>query len=167
MKIQLTKLAIALTILTTSNTVLAANTTTTANFQSSATLNSSCQVSSNPLSFGTFTTSTNEVEGSTTMKLRCSKGIIASIGISGGNSGYYYSRHMVGNAGNNDQLKYNIYNSQDDIWGEGSTIDYNNQFGDEYKTGVEQTIPIVGRIEASQYIKPDTYTDSLTITIQY
>lgn len=166
MKLQLQKLAIALTILTASSIVLAA-TTTTADMTSSATLNATCHVSSDPLSFGTFTTTTHEVEGTTTMKLRCSKGIVASIEINGGNSGDYFNRYMVGASGNTDKLKYNIYSSQNQVWGEGGSMAYNNDYSNEYETGAEQLIPIVGKIEASQYIKPDTYNDLLTITINY
>ena len=163
------KIILALVIATISSSVLAAAPpiSTTSNFQSSATLNATCQVSVNPLSFGAITPNSAEVQVTGTLKLRCSKEIIATIAMSGGNSGDYFNRYMIGNSGNTDRLKYNIYESMEQVWGQGASAAYNMDYGQEYMLGLEQIIPIVGKIEANQYIKPDTYTDSLTVMIDY
>ena len=158
------KISMALAIATISSSVLAAAPiSATSNFQSSATLSSSCQVSVDPLSFGTIIPSATDTLVSTTMTLTCSKGLVATVGMSGGNSFTSYERYMKGNLGNDDKLLYNVYyesNTESESW---SMTNYY----DMSANGTPQPITIYGKVNSSQYVKPDTYTDNLTVMIDY
>ena len=161
------KRILALVMATISSSVLAAAPpiSATSNFQSSATLSAACQVSVNPLSFGTITPSTMDTLVSSTMTLTCSKGLVATVGMIGGNSFTSYERFMVGSNGNTDQLKYNVFTptrgyDDENPWGPVITEDFETD-------GKEQVLSILGKVYGNQYIKPDTYTDSLTVTIDY
>ena len=159
------KIILALTIATISSSVLAAAPpiSATSNFQSSATLSASCKVSINPLSFGTITPSATPTKVNTTMTLTCSKGLLVSIAIDGGNSPTRYDRYMLGSNGNTDKLVYNVYyesNTESESWNM-------TNYYDMYTDGTPQPITIYGQVDGSQYVKPDNYTDNLTVIIDY
>ena len=164
------KINLALVMATISSSVLAAAApiSTTGNFQTSATLSASCDVKVNLLSFGTIAPTTADVDISSTMTVRCSKGVYGSIGMTGGNSGTSSDRYMVGSAGNTEQLRYNVFGPSYGIdeyhgWGAAGSSVYEDFQAD----GNDQVVTITGRVYGNQYVKPDTYTDSLTVSIEY
>lgn len=162
------KISLALAMATISGTVLAAAPplSATGNFQATATLNGACKIDVNPLSFGTIIPSATPTLVNTTMNLICSKGLTANIGIEGGNNADRTNRYMNGNAGNTDKLIYNVYSTSDtssksESWGMTSTA------LDTYSEGTPQQITIYGQVDSNQYVKPDTYKDTLTVTVNY
>lgn len=144
---------------------------TSANFESNATLNSSCVVSTNNIDFGNINpaaTGNATLQGN--ISAICSKGVEYYLYISAGSSNDVRNRAMVGSGGNTDTLKYNVYVTGDHslIW-----TDLASQGGGglgaagTYGNSNTQNFPIFVKIPLNQYIKPDTYSDSLVVTLMY
>ncbi len=148
----------------------ASNTST--NFESNATLNSTCEISTANINFGNFIpSSTGSVDIVGNINTLCSKGISYTIGITSGISGNHGNRYMVGSNGNTDKLNYSlkfISGLTYVNWGESTSI------GDPDKVksvlindGTALTHTIYARIPSNQYIKPDVYSDNLTVIVTY
>lgn len=141
--------------------------TATANFQSTATVSSSCSISATNVAFGTVTpAATGSATATGTITSRCSNAVAYTMAINAG-SGTLASRTMAGGvAGNTDKLAYNLYTDAGatQVWGDGSastsTVGLTG-------TGADQTSTVYGKLALNQYVKPDTYTDNLTVTLAY
>ena len=143
--------------------------TTSANFQSTATLSSSCVVSATNVNFGTITpAATGTTTATGTITSTCSNNVAYSLSISAGSSAAITARTMVGGtAGNTDKLAYNLYTESalTNVWGDGTTG--NGAKVSLTGTGIAQTSTVFGSLALNQYLKPDTYTDNLTVTLAY
>lgn len=139
--------------------------TTNANFQASASLNGACTVLVNNISFGSVTPAlTGEATATGEVKYKCSKGMAYTLGISKG-SGTLANRKMKGSLG--DDLSYNIYASDPkDPLNEGGGIWGENLYQMRGK-GVEESLPIYGNMPLNQFVRPDTYSDTLVVSITY
>lgn len=140
--------------------------TATATFQVTATVNSACVVSATNVAFGTITpaaTGTSQATG--TITSTCTKTTPYTLAISAGGSGSVAARTMAGTAGNTDVLAYNLYTSNTYATPWGETVGTNTVAA--VGTGAAQTATIYGQLSLNQYLKPDTYTDNLTVTLAY
>lgn len=96
---------------------------------------------------------------------KCSNALPYSIKIDGGLNGTIANRKMVGTtAGNTDKLSYNLYSdtTRTTLFGDGTTGSTVALTGN----GLIQTTTVYGKVP-SQYVKADTYTDTVTITLAY
>lgn len=158
------KILAALLVAFASSTAIAAN--TTSNFQATATLTASCAITATVVNFGAITpASTGTISATGEIAATCSKALPYNIVISAGSSGTEDQRTMKGlNSDNNDKLNYNLYADSygENIWGStpahGVTV-----IGNGYITRVS----VYGKMKLNQYLKPDTYSDSLTVTLNY
>ncbi len=159
-----TKLLAALALIGLAQSAMAG--TTNANFQATATLNSSCVVTATTVAFGTITpAATGDATATGTVTSRWSNNVAYSPSINGG-TGTIAARTMGGAAvGNNDKLNYNLYTDAGatQVWGDGTTGSKVSLTG----TGATQTSTVYGKLSLNQYIKPDSYTDNLTVTLAY
>lgn len=142
--------------------------TTNANFQATASLNGACTVLVNNISFGAVTPSlTGEATATGEVKYKCTKGMTYTLSISKG-SGTVSDRKMKGSLG--DELAYNISTSDSndpfDLWGNGTAggdgVIYQMQ-----GKGVEESLPIYGKLPLNQFVRPDTYSDTLAESMTY
>ncbi|MYM40155.1 Csu type fimbrial protein [Duganella qianjiadongensis] len=140
----------------------------TTNLQSSATISSSCMVSANSVSFGTVTpAASGTVTANSSITAKCSNGLPYNVMVSAGVGGTSTkARAMTGaNSSNTDKLSYQVY----------SDSGYSTRWMDEKGplilgftgNGAAQLIPVYGSLSLNQYLIPDTYTDSLTVTLSY
>ena len=138
----------------------------TANFQANATLSSACTVTASNVSFGTITpAATGTVTANGTITSTCSNNVPYTLAINAG-AGTIAARTMAGGtSGNTDKLAYNLYTSSalTTVWGDGTTGSTVGMTG----TGAVQTNTVYGSLALNQYLKPDTYTDNLTVTLAY
>jgi len=139
----------------------------TANIQATATLNSACVVSATNVAFGAITpAATGNTTATGTITSTCSKSVPYTLTINAG-SGTIAARTMVGAAtGNTDKLAYNLYADA------GATLVWGDATGSSVKvmgtgSGTAQTSTVYGSLSNNQYLKPDTYTDNLTVTMTY
>ena len=141
--------------------------TATGTFQATATLSSSCLVSATNVNFGTITPAATGTTAATgTISSTCSKNIPYTLSINAG-SGTFATRTMGGAAsGNTDKLNYNLYTevAATNIWGDGTASTVKVSLTG---TGASQSSTVFGQLPLNQYLKPDTYTDNLSVTLAY
>lgn len=106
------------------------------------------------------------VSGSSISAL-CTNNTPYTIRFSEGGSGSYTQRNMSGQVGNTDKLKYQLYLSDgtlSKILGDGSGGTFNFT---GVGAGYEQSYFYKSKIINNQFVKPDLYTDTITVTLQY
>lgn len=140
----------------------------TGSFQSNAVITSSCLLSASAVAFGAFTpTSTaTTLSANGTVSATCSNGVAYALSLDAGTKGTIGTRQMGGaNAANADLLAYNIYTTtaKTTIFGNGTTGSKINSTG----TGSAQAITVYGGLLTNQYVTPDNYSDTLTVTMTY
>ena len=126
----------------------------------------SCTVSTTSMAFGSYNVfSTAPIDSTASLVIRCDGGVkTMSISISRG-SAATFARQMLKGA---EALLYNLYRdaARTLIWGDGSS---------GTQTDIESSIPkntdipltVYGRISAGQDVSAGSYTDSVTVTINY
>jgi spore coat protein U-like protein len=133
----------------------------------------SCSVSATALSFGTYDPSSGTARDSTgTVTVTCTAlilGLSASwdILLSTGSSGSFTPRRLF--SGGNS-LQYNLYISagRTQVWGDttGGTAKVSDS--QSVLVGTNQySYTAYGRIPALQNLAPGTYTDTITVTLNY
>lgn len=143
--------------------------TSTANFQVNATVVASCVVSASNVSFGSITPANTGTQAATgTITSTCTKntGYVLALN-TGSGTGTYATRKMAGaTSGNTDTLSYNLYTDSG----------YTTVFGDGTSSsatvsgtgnGSAQSTTVYGQLPLNQYVTPDTYADTLTVTLTY
>lgn len=136
-------------------------------FQVGASLISSCEFSITNLSFGNIAaSSTGELKFNGNIQSKCNRDTSLIIKINGGNSGDFNNRKMFGTNGNLDVINYNIYIDETYTNPWQHTRGVAGLFNITGTGNIQNTI-IYGKLNLNQYVKPDTYTDNLTITFEY
>lgn len=167
-----------------SQSFIAKASSTTASVNSTASLASTCTIGGGSISFGTISPSASQTTGIGTINVLCTSTTTYDLSFSAGNSGNQLQRTMKG-ASSTDSLQYNIYTdtSYATIIGDGSSgtsHPLNGIYSGRAFTGGLQggrniygsvgrtvTFNIYGAVAGNQYITPDNYSDSLTITLTY
>ena len=133
-----------------------------------------CAASASAVSFGTyspFSASPRDAVGN--VRVSCSLlGLVSltvsyTVRLSAGGSGGYATRRMTGTAGS---LDYNLYttSARTTVWGNGAAG--SATLSDGYLLGlltVNRDYPVYGRIPALQNVSAGTYTDTITVTVDY
>ncbi|WP_423778032.1 spore coat protein U domain-containing protein [Delftia acidovorans] len=170
MKFKITVLAIALASLSGSVWAGAGPPAqnATATFQVTASVSATCVISATNVAFGAITPAATGTATTTgTITSTCTKTTPYTLALNAG-GGTIAARTMAGGtAGNTDKLAYNIYTDAgatlifgDGTAGNGSTVGLTG-------TGAAQTTTIYGQSSLNQYVKPDAYSDNLTVTMTY
>lgn len=147
-----------------------AATNITTNMQANATVSSSCLLSASNIAFGSFTptaTATN-LTANGTISATCSNGVSYQLAIDAGLTGTIAARKMAPTgtvAGNSDTLSYNLYTdlAKTTIFGNGTSGSKVTVTGN----GGSQSTTVYGNILTNQYITPDNYVDTLTVSMTY
>lgn len=134
-------------------------------------LQAACTVSSSGIAFGSynpFATSPDDATG--TIVLNCSAGSGSGaygVALSVGGGGSYAARRM--SSGSN-LMAYQVYTSaaRTTIWGNGTPGTAAVSAGDNRpQVGGSTSLTVYGRIAAQLVVAPGSYTDVLTITVNY
>lgn len=137
----------------------------TGNFQATATLSSTCTISTwTDVLFGTLTPGSTAYYASEAFNTTCTKGTAYTVTTGYGNAGTS-NRYMLGTT-KGDKLYYNLYTdtSYTHIYGDGNNGTTKiNGIG----TGNAQTTIIQVQMAPNQYVTPDNYNDSITLTVNY
>lgn len=142
-----------------------AATPVTANLNTSATISAACTIAATDVNFGTVTPSATGTASATgTLTAVCTNGTGYKITISAGNSGSDAGRTMKGSTGNADVFAYNLFSdaAHTAVW-KSTEVDGVAGTGN----GAKQTLTVYGQAPLNQYLKPDTYNDTLTVTLAY
>jgi spore coat protein U-like protein len=125
-----------------------------------------CTISTTSVNFGSYDVFNSTPTDTTgTVSVTCSGNADVTITLSKGGSSTFNPRTL--NSGT-DTLNYNLYRdaARTTIWGDGtgSTASY-TQVGLPNNTA--QNLTIYARIPAAQDVRAGTYTDSVTVTIDF
>ena len=110
------------------------------------------------MDFGTY--SGTELDGQTDIGFNCSAPSNVTIQLGGGSIGDPAERQMV-NPGNSQSLKYNLFqnSARTTLWGE---LPNDQQ---TFLNAQSDTPTVFGRIPANEAALPDTYSDTVLITL--
>jgi hypothetical protein len=155
------------------HSVLAATATST--FTVSSTISATCSTpSAGNLDFGTY----NPIGGSSatataTITITCTNTTtITSVTLNAGTgTGTINARKMEKNGTDSTKtLNYNLYTTSGNasIWGDGTSGNVTNNVSGSAGTGSAQTLTVYGTIPANQTsVEPGSYSDTITVTINY
>lgn len=155
--------------------VLAASTamaaTTSGNLAVTATVLSACVVTTTPVAFGSYnSTSGSPTDATGSVIATCTPGTTYSIALDAGanpaTAGNVTTRRMAGPS--SSFLPYQLYTATDrlTIWGDaanGSSVNPSAGTG----TGLPITTTAYGRITAGNYVTAGAYTDTVVATVTY
>lgn len=134
----------------------------TSSFMLTVVIQSSCSISANPLSFGTYAGVL--LDASTTLSVTCTSGTAYNVGLNAGTAtgASVTNRMMTGPS--SVHLNYSLFSnsSYTTNWGN-STGSWVSGTG----TGSAQTLTVYGQIPAGQYPVPGSYADTITATVNY
>ncbi len=131
----------------------------------SATVLSTCTVTSLPLAFGNYTPSAGDLAATTTVSVLCTLGTPYKVRLgTGQNSSNVTTRKMKIAAGS-ETLSYALYRdaSRTQNWGETDGTDTIDDTG----TGLLKAHTVYGVIPGNQFVPAGVYSDSVTITVNY
>lgn len=165
--------ACALSLLTAP---LAFGRTTTKNIHVSAKVIAACTVTTAPLNFGTYdATSGAPTDATSTVSLTCTKNHNIKISLDQGSS-TAGTRTLVASAGGNtDVLTYDVFSDAGHTlqWGDGTTggaavtTDTDDAAWTNAAASYSATFTLYGEMAAHQAATPDTYSDTLHVSIDY
>jgi spore coat protein U-like protein len=148
--------------------------TATTNMTVQMTVAASCTVSATTLDFGTQTLVNigANIDATSTLTVTCSTGapynIAMNAGANDGGTGITARKMLIGGGGT-ETLNYQIYRDagRTNVWGfttGGGTPDVVTGTGN----GAGQSVTVYGRVPAGQNgVKIGTYTDTITVTVNY
>lgn len=141
--------------------------TTSQSFQVTATVSAACTLATTGMAFGAINPSAASPSSATnTITSTCTNTTPYTLSFGKGTGVDYATRSMAGTAGSTDKLLYNIYQEAafTNVVGDGTASTVTIA---KVGTGVAQATTLFGRVTGSQFVKPDTYTDTIAVTLTY
>jgi spore coat protein U-like protein len=139
---------------------------TSTQFNVTATVLSSCGVSASDLAFGNYAASSGTATtASTALSITCTSALPYTIALDGGTTTSSVTARAMADSGAH-QLTYGLYtsNAYSTAWGDGtggtSTVAGTG-------SGAVQSVTVYGRIPAAQFVAAGSYTDRVTVTVNY
>ncbi|HET7773262.1 MAG TPA: spore coat U domain-containing protein [Burkholderiaceae bacterium] len=132
-----------------------------------------CAVSATPLAFGVYDpSSVTPLDRSSTISVRCTRTTPFTVTLNtGGTGGTYASRVMRDTATPTpNTLNYNLFTTaaRNTVWGDGSgTTATVGGTGAAMASGNAVSLTVFGRIPVQVTAAPSSYSDSITVTINY
>src|SRR5262249_9336857 len=140
-------------------------TTTTTTFQTRVTIAATCTIGgATTLDFGSPGLLTSNVDQTSTIQVTCTNTTPFHIGLDKGSNGWSVpSRLMKG--GGHETIQHSLYSNS------ARTTNWGNTVGTDTVasagTGSSQSFTVYGRIPTQTTPSPDTYTDTITVTVTY
>jgi spore coat protein U-like protein len=146
--------------------------TATNTFTVTATVLKFCTVSATNMAFGNYTPSTGAVTNTATVTYACTNGTpITSITLNvGTTTGATMAQRLMTNGTNT--LQYNLYttNAYASIWGDGTGTSVTQAGTTGSGLGTNSTLTVYGKLPdstANQGVPPGSYSDTITVTVNY
>ena len=140
--------------------------TTTTTFPVTATVLKACLVTANPLAFGNYDpTATTPLDGTATLSVLCTVGSSFTVGLNPGTAtgATVATRHMTSGA---NTLGYALYQEAARISNWGNTPGTDTPLATTAPI-LPTTLTVYGRIPASQNVPAASYTDTITVAVNY
>lgn len=138
--------------------------TTVGNFNVTATVQDACSVVAGNLAFGTYDpANTAALDGSSTINVTCTLNNTYEIQLNQGSHGSSVSNRQMSNGA--QSLNYALYrdSARTQNWGSSNGQDTVGSTG----TGASQPFTVYGQIAALQYVPQGSYSDVVTVTIDF
>jgi spore coat protein U-like protein len=141
----------------------------TTSFVVSANVNANCFVSATPLNFGSYT-GVAVLQSTSSVNVRCTNGAAYTLKLNAGNG--TFAQRLLSDGGSNT-LQYNLFSNaaRTTIWGDGSASTA-VVTGSGTGLGIpnQTSHTVYGELAdstANQNVPSGTYTDTITVTIEY
>jgi spore coat protein U-like protein len=137
----------------------------------SVTVASTCTVSANPLSFGTYLPGQGSLSASTTLAVLCTRGAPFTVALNAGTGGGTVAQRVMSMGANT--LAYNLYTTaaHTSVWGDGTQSSATvSGVGRGLASGAQITQTVYGQVpdsSANVGLTPGLYTDIVTVTVSY
>jgi spore coat protein U-like protein len=126
-----------------------------------------CTISASDLAFGPYDSSSSTPKlGQTAIQLTCGVGVHVELSLDGGTGpGGNTSRRRMRQDSGTDRLDYGLFQDpgRNVPWGDSSGVDTLEMLS----TGVTQNVPVYGEIPANQRAREGTYSDEITVRLQF
>jgi spore coat protein U-like protein len=137
----------------------------TSQFQATITVLEDCEVTSNnDLDFGTTGVIATNIDATTTFTVQCTNTTPYDVALDAGTTGggTTTTRLMTNGAAT---VQYQMFSeaTRTNNWGNAAGTDTVGGIGD----GTAQTLTVWGRVPAQTTPEPDTYTDTVTVTVTF
>jgi spore coat protein U-like protein len=130
-------------------------------FLVSATIGSNCLVSASPLDFGTTTgVLSANVDVNTSLTAQCTSGTPYTVSLDDGQNAVGTTRRMRGSS-SGQYVTYELYTNA------GRTSRWGTNSSNGTGSGNAQPLTVFGRVPPQTTPKADTYTDLITVTVNY
>jgi len=132
---------------------------------------STCTVSANPLSFGTYLPGQGTMSASATLAVLCTKGAPFSVALNAGTGGGTVAQRVMTMGANT--LAYNLYTTaaHTTVWGDGTRSSATvSGIGRGLANAAAITQTVYGQVPdspANVNLAPGLYTDIVTVTVSY
>ncbi|MDM0045086.1 spore coat U domain-containing protein [Variovorax dokdonensis] len=145
--------------------------TKSATFEVNLTVVKTCSVSASALSFGSADAgTTTDLTGTSTISVKCSKGTPYTVALQSTNkTGDINGAGVLKGqtSGNNDTVAYQLTRGSGNVgatvWGTGT-----NSWTPSNTAGNTETVTVYGRVTGgSLNVQPDTYKDTVTVSVEY
>jgi len=141
--------------------------TATGTLNVTLTITASCTVQNSPtLAFGSVGTLTSNTDATTAITVQCTNTTTYDIALGqGANGTSVTARQMLGTGGSPSTVNYALYRDagRTQNWGQTIGTDVVSGTGN----GADQNVTVYGRVPIQTSVKPDTYTDTVAITVTY
>jgi spore coat protein U-like protein len=156
-------------LLATAGATQAANPATTT-FQVSATVLKNCTVAATNLAFGNYTPTAGALSVNSTVSVSCTKSSGFTVSLDKGTSGGSIAQRLMSD-GAGDTLQYNLYTAASfaTVWGDGTGSSV-KQAGTGAGMGTPVVLTVYGNLPdnaTNQGVPPNTYTDTITVSVAY
>jgi len=143
----------------------------TANFQVQITIQKACSVTTNAASninFGTVASTAVNTPGTSSISVICSKTTPYYIGLAPSNNTTTGAGVMSGTGSNTDKVPYqlNSVSNTGPVWGNTATATTVGNGVAGTGTGLAQSISVYATVPNANFT-PDTYTDTVTVNVNY
>ena len=127
----------------------------------------SCLVTASDLDFGAYNAATGApTRGQTTIQLLCAPGLGAELALDAGSAaGATTMSRKLNSESSADRLDYGLFQdaARSVHWGDTTGTDTMEVL----TTGAPQLVPVYGEIPAGQRTQPGTYSDVITVRVQF
>jgi spore coat protein U-like protein len=127
-----------------------------------------CSVTATNVALGSVASTASNVTGSGVLTIECNSGTKYYVGLAPSNGSTTGAGTMTGSAGNNSKVPYQLYqNSADSIvWGNTATSTSAGNGESGTGTGNTQGFNVYVLVPSANY-PPDSYADTVTVTVNY
>jgi spore coat protein U-like protein len=141
--------------------------TRTTTFTVSLTLSADCQITANPLNFGTSGVIAANIDQTTTLSVTCTNGTAYNVGLDGGTvTGSTVANRLLAGTGTPvPTVAYQLYrdSAHSQIWGVTVATDTQGGTGN----GAAQTLTVYGRVPPQTTPAAGAYTSTVTATVTF